>query len=241
MAGRTTFIIAHRLAHHPPRRPHPGPRPRPHRRERRPRGPGRPRRPLRLLRRPAGAAAMRLCLVSQEYPPDTAHGGIGAQTYLKAHGMARLGHEVTVLSHSVGSRSGTSTTTAACAVVRIPSADAPAADRHRGRPLAQLQPGGRRRAGAAADRSPVRRDRLPRVGGRGLRPPAQPHRPERDARTHPPARTAGHVRRGARLAGQGQRLLSRRVDDGGRLHCAWPMPWSRPATARPTGWRGPTG
>lgn len=44
---------------------------------------------------------MRLCLVSQEYPPETAHGGIGAQTHVKAHGLARLGHEVHVVSHSV--------------------------------------------------------------------------------------------------------------------------------------------
>lgn len=43
---------------------------------------------------------MRIALVSQEYPPETAHGGIAAQTYLKAHGLAALGHEVIVLAHS---------------------------------------------------------------------------------------------------------------------------------------------
>jgi glycosyltransferase involved in cell wall biosynthesis len=43
---------------------------------------------------------MRICLVSQEYPPETGHGGIASQTHLKAHGMAALGHEVHVLSHS---------------------------------------------------------------------------------------------------------------------------------------------
>ena len=43
---------------------------------------------------------MRICLVSQEYPPDTASGGIGSQTYAKAHGLASRGHEVTVLSAS---------------------------------------------------------------------------------------------------------------------------------------------
>src|SRR5438093_665826 len=37
---------------------------------------------------------MRIGLVSQEYPPETAHGGIGTQTYLKAHGLAALGHAV---------------------------------------------------------------------------------------------------------------------------------------------------
>ncbi|UCH26411.1 MAG: glycosyltransferase family 4 protein, partial [Trueperaceae bacterium] len=43
---------------------------------------------------------MRIALVSQEYPPETAHGGIASQTYLKAHGLASLGHEVQVISHS---------------------------------------------------------------------------------------------------------------------------------------------
>jgi glycosyltransferase involved in cell wall biosynthesis len=43
---------------------------------------------------------MRICLVSQEYPPETAKGGLGTQTYLKAHGLASLGHEVHVISAS---------------------------------------------------------------------------------------------------------------------------------------------
>ena len=66
---------------------------------------------------------MRLCLVSQEYPPETAHGGIGAQTYVKAHGMARLGHDVTVLSHSLDQDRHVKSD-GAVRVVRIPSADA---------------------------------------------------------------------------------------------------------------------
>ncbi len=41
---------------------------------------------------------MRICLVSQEYPPQTAGGGIGTQTYAKAHGLAALGHAVVVLA-----------------------------------------------------------------------------------------------------------------------------------------------
>jgi glycosyltransferase involved in cell wall biosynthesis len=41
---------------------------------------------------------MRIALVSQQYPPETADGGIGTQTYLKAHGLAALGHDVTVIS-----------------------------------------------------------------------------------------------------------------------------------------------
>jgi glycosyltransferase involved in cell wall biosynthesis len=43
---------------------------------------------------------VRLCLVAQEYPPETARGGIGSQTYNKARMLARLGHEVHVLSCS---------------------------------------------------------------------------------------------------------------------------------------------
>ena len=44
--------------------------------------------------------SMRIALVSQEYPPETAKGGIGTQTFLKAHGLAALGHEVHVISRS---------------------------------------------------------------------------------------------------------------------------------------------
>src|SRR6185436_18135767 len=43
---------------------------------------------------------MRIALVSQEYPPETAKGGIGTQTFLKAHGLAGLGHQVHVISRS---------------------------------------------------------------------------------------------------------------------------------------------
>jgi glycosyltransferase involved in cell wall biosynthesis len=42
---------------------------------------------------------MRVCLVSQEYPSETGGGGgIGTQTYLKAHGLASRGHNVTVVT-----------------------------------------------------------------------------------------------------------------------------------------------
>jgi glycosyltransferase involved in cell wall biosynthesis len=44
---------------------------------------------------------MRIALVSREYPPETAKGGIATQTYAKAHGLAKLGHEVHVLSQSI--------------------------------------------------------------------------------------------------------------------------------------------
>ena len=43
---------------------------------------------------------MRIAIVSQEYPPETAKGGIGTQAYAKAHGLAQLGHEVVVISRS---------------------------------------------------------------------------------------------------------------------------------------------
>ena len=45
---------------------------------------------------------MRIALVSQEYPPETAKGGLATQTYLKAHGMAARGHEVHVISQTDG-------------------------------------------------------------------------------------------------------------------------------------------
>ncbi len=43
---------------------------------------------------------LKIAFVSQEYPPETGWGGISSQTYLKAHGFAKLGHEVYVVSHS---------------------------------------------------------------------------------------------------------------------------------------------
>jgi glycosyltransferase involved in cell wall biosynthesis len=47
---------------------------------------------------------MRIALVAQEYPPETAKGGLGSQTYLKAHGLAALGHQVHVISRSLDGR-----------------------------------------------------------------------------------------------------------------------------------------
>ena len=41
---------------------------------------------------------MRICLVSQEYPPETAHGGIGTQIWNRAHELVSRGHQVHVLS-----------------------------------------------------------------------------------------------------------------------------------------------
>ena len=44
---------------------------------------------------------MKIALISQEYPPETAHGGIASQTYSKAKGLAGLGHKVFVISRSI--------------------------------------------------------------------------------------------------------------------------------------------
>lgn len=44
---------------------------------------------------------MKIALVSQEYPPETARGGIGTQTFVKAKGLAALGHELFVISRSI--------------------------------------------------------------------------------------------------------------------------------------------
>ncbi|TML76232.1 MAG: glycosyltransferase family 4 protein [Actinobacteria bacterium] len=54
---------------------------------------------------------MRICLVSQEYPPETARGGIGSQNWTKARALARLGHEVHVLSSATGAAEGLVTRT----------------------------------------------------------------------------------------------------------------------------------
>jgi glycogen synthase len=43
---------------------------------------------------------MRIALISQEYPPETAKGGLGVQTWIKAHGLNALGHEIHVISRS---------------------------------------------------------------------------------------------------------------------------------------------
>jgi len=45
---------------------------------------------------------VRICLVSQEYPPETARGGLGTQTQAKARGLSGLGHEVVVVSAAKG-------------------------------------------------------------------------------------------------------------------------------------------
>lgn len=62
---------------------------------------------------------MKIALVSQEYPPETARGGIGSQTYVKATGLAALGHEVYVISRSVDAERHEKMYGTIC-VIRIP-------------------------------------------------------------------------------------------------------------------------
>ena len=62
---------------------------------------------------------LKIVLVSQEYPPETARGGIGSQTYAKAHGLVNLGHEVFVISRSTNTRRN-ETKNGQLTVIRIP-------------------------------------------------------------------------------------------------------------------------
>lgn len=45
---------------------------------------------------------MKICLISNEYPPETSFGGIGTYTYNLAHGLVKLGNEVSVITKAVG-------------------------------------------------------------------------------------------------------------------------------------------
>jgi glycosyltransferase involved in cell wall biosynthesis len=67
---------------------------------------------------------LRIGLVSQEYPPETAKGGIGTQTYLKARGLTAMGHEVRVISRSPEGRR-TEEATDGVRVIRVPSSPMP--------------------------------------------------------------------------------------------------------------------
>ncbi|HYO21765.1 MAG TPA: glycosyltransferase, partial [Flavisolibacter sp.] len=64
---------------------------------------------------------MKIALVSQEYPPETARGGIGSQTYSKAHGLTALGHEVYVISRR--DTRGLRTKQGEVNVIRVPGYD----------------------------------------------------------------------------------------------------------------------
>ena len=65
---------------------------------------------------------MRIALVSREYPPETAHGGIGSQTFLKAHGLTARGHETVVVSASVD-KDRHDSSASGVRVVRVPTGE----------------------------------------------------------------------------------------------------------------------
>ena len=65
---------------------------------------------------------MKIALVSQEYPPETAKGGIGSQTYAKAKGLSSLGHKVYVISRSIDEERHESLL-GSVTVIRIPGLD----------------------------------------------------------------------------------------------------------------------
>lgn len=48
---------------------------------------------------------MHICYISQEYPPETGWGGVGAYTYEMAHALAEAGHRVTVISRAINGES----------------------------------------------------------------------------------------------------------------------------------------
>lgn len=62
---------------------------------------------------------MRIILVSQEYPPETAKGGIGTQAIMKAHGLAARGHDVTIISRAPDHQRSERYDTG-CRLIRIP-------------------------------------------------------------------------------------------------------------------------
>ena len=59
---------------------------------------------------------LNICLVSEEYPPDTGWGGIGTYTYNLARGLARIGHRVDVVAGALAVM-----TVCAVAAVRDPT------------------------------------------------------------------------------------------------------------------------
>lgn len=48
---------------------------------------------------------LHICYISQEYPPETGWGGVGAYTYEIAHALAASGHKVTVISRALDGES----------------------------------------------------------------------------------------------------------------------------------------
>lgn len=48
-----------------------------------------------------GFRSLHVCYISQEYPPETGWGGVGAYTFEMAHALAAAGHRVTVISRAL--------------------------------------------------------------------------------------------------------------------------------------------
>lgn len=70
---------------------------------------------------------MKICLVSQDYPPETARGGISTQTWNKANALRMLGHEVSVISKAPDGHESDVVSQEGVRVIRIkpPSVDFP--------------------------------------------------------------------------------------------------------------------
>src|SRR6266581_7668046 len=52
--------------------------------------------------------SLHVCYISQEYPPETGWGGVGAYTYEMAHALAEAGNRVTVITRAVNGETVTS-------------------------------------------------------------------------------------------------------------------------------------
>lgn len=48
--------------------------------------------------------SLHVCLISEELPPDTGWGGIGTYTYNLAMGLKEIGHKISVVSRSIGTK-----------------------------------------------------------------------------------------------------------------------------------------
>ena len=179
---------------------------------------------------------MRIALVSQEYPPDTAHGGIASQTHRKAHGLARAGplgstssRAAPTAHHRRGrgrrSRGHPTRPRARRRDCRTPTSPTGSRTAHRSLPSSP----------AAHDDDSVRHHRVPGVRRRGLRAPAESHRVERRAGRGAAARPARHARLRDRVARHRLGALPRRHAHGGDVRAAWPTACTRRAPPAPTG------
>ena len=161
---------------------------------------------------------MKICLVSQEYPPETPWGGVGTQTWVKARMLVRLGHEVHVLSCTADETAGLRTRIEDGVVVhrmQPPGYEFPIY----GKPLYML--GYTWRVAATLHdlmcRHTFERPRFSRVRQRGLRLPTRPHGVELGAGRRATAWTVGDVPGVVGLAGASQPAASTGRFHGGVL------------------------